>query len=209
MGRLLAIFVLLAVESRAVDGVSLQQAAIARQRAAAHGIPASSVARQLESVRAQMKNAGTLRVASEPLLGASACEPLPKAQAAQLIRETAAREGLTPDLLRAVIGQESSFRPCAVSPKGAMGLMQLMPATAQQLGVRDPFNAKENVEAGSRLLKQLLGRYGDSVPLALGAYNAGPGQVDRYGGLPPFAETVDYVTGIMERLSPGKNPLDE
>jgi soluble lytic murein transglycosylase-like protein len=209
VGRLVAIFALLAVESRAVDGVSLQQAAIAKQRAAAHAASVGSIALQLASVRVQMKNAGTLRVAAEPLLALAACDPLPKEHAARLIRETAAREGLTPDLLRAVIGQESSFRPCAVSPKGAMGLMQLMPATARQLGVRDPFDAKENVEAGSRLLKQLLERYGDSVPLALGAYNAGPGQVDRYGGLPPFTETVDYVTGIMERLSPGKNPLQE
>jgi soluble lytic murein transglycosylase-like protein len=162
----------------------------------------------MESIRAQMRTAGGLRVdaTDAQFTETPACAPIDTQDAAKLIREAAAREGLTPDLLRAVIGKESSFRPCAVSAKGAMGLMQLMPGTAQQLGVMDPFDPKQNIDGGSRLLKQLLGRYGDDLTRALGAYNAGPGQVDRYGGLPPFSETVDYVTDILGRLRPKVAP---
>ncbi len=184
-----------------------QEAAIAKQRAAietmGQAADGGAVSRQMESIRSQMRRAGSLRVdVTEAPFETPACAPMDKQDATKLIREAADREGLTPDLLRAVIGKESSFRPCAVSAKGAMGLMQLMPGTAQQLGVMDPFDPKQNIDGGSRLLKQLLGRYGDDLTRALGAYNAGPGQVDRYGGLPPFSETVDYVTDILGRLRP-------
>jgi soluble lytic murein transglycosylase-like protein len=133
------------------------------------------------------------------------CPALPQSEIAELARESAEKEGLTPDLLHAIIGKESSFRPCAVSPKGAVGLMQLMPATSQQLGVTDPFDPKQNVAAGSKLLRSLLNRYGEDLSLALGAYNAGPGQVDRYQGLPPFVETMDYVRDILRKL-PSPDP---
>jgi soluble lytic murein transglycosylase-like protein len=125
---------------------------------------------------------------------------MPQRELATLIQETARTEGLTPDLLRLVIAKESAARPCAVSSKGAMGLMQLMPDTARELGVSDPFNPSQNVAAGSRLLRRLLDRYGDDLALALGAYNAGPQNVDRWQGLPPFVETVDYVADIMGTL---------
>jgi soluble lytic murein transglycosylase-like protein len=117
-----------------------------------------------------------------------------------MVREISSREGLTPDLLRAVIFKESRFLPCAVSPRGAMGLMQLMPATARDFGVSDPFDPEQNVGAGARLLKQLMDRYGGNTTLALGAYNAGASRVDLYKGLPPFPETIGYVGDILREI---------
>src|SRR5207342_1611518 len=92
---------------------------------------------------------------------------------APIVLESAQREGLDPRLLTAVIQQESGFRPCAVSQKGAQGLMQLMPSTVEQLGVKDPFDVKQNIDAGAKFLKELLTRYGGNLSLAPGAYNAG------------------------------------
>lgn len=128
------------------------------------------------------------------------CDPLPSDQLDPLIEESAQRESILPALVRAVIGQESGSRPCAVSPKGAQGLMQLMPATAQQFGVHDPFDPKQNVEAGTKFLKQLLTKYNGDMRLALSAYNAGPDRVDREGGVPQIPETINYVTDILSKL---------
>jgi soluble lytic murein transglycosylase-like protein len=114
-----------------------------------------------------------------------------------LIRQHASQRGIRPDLVRAVIQVESAFNPRAVSPKGAMGLMQLMPATAKQFGVIDPFNPAENIRAGVSYLRQLLDRYDHDEQLALAAYNAGPGAVDKYGSkVPPYKETQNYVLKI-------------
>ncbi len=108
----------------------------------------------------------------------------------------ARREGLPPALLKAVIAAESNFDPVAVSSKGAMGLMQLMPETADALGVSNPFLVIENVAAGAHYLAELLRRYGD-WRLALAAYNAGPKAVDRYQGIPPYPETREYVKRVL------------
>jgi soluble lytic murein transglycosylase-like protein len=93
------------------------------------------------------------------------------------------------------------LRPCAISAKGAQGLMQLMPDTAQQLAVLDVFDPKENIEAGAKYLKQLIDKYKGDLKLALGAYNAGPTTVDQAGGIPDIQETKDYVEAILKRLA--------
>jgi len=131
------------------------------------------------------------------------CDPVPPEDIAAVVEDIARREGLTPDLLRAVIEKESAYLPCAVSRKGAQGLMQLMPETAADLGVTDPFDPAQNLGGGARFLRQLLDRYAGNLVLALGAYNAGPGRVDRLGRLPLFPETVNYVSEILGRLGGG------
>jgi soluble lytic murein transglycosylase-like protein len=112
------------------------------------------------------------------------------------IEQAAARHNVDPNLVRAVVKVESNFNPNAVSRKGAMGLMQLMPATARQLKVKNPFDPEQNVDAGVRHLKQLLESYGGDVRLTLAAYNAGAGAVARNSGVPHYAETQNYVRRI-------------
>jgi len=116
---------------------------------------------------------------------------------AALIASAAVAYGVDERLVHAVIEAESNYQPRARSRTGAKGLMQLMPATARQYAVRDPYDPQANIEAGVRHLKDLLGRF--ELRLALAAYNAGEGAVRTYGGLPPFAETRRYVARVLER----------
>ena len=119
---------------------------------------------------------------------------------ARLVDAVAPSSGLEPQLLLAVISAESGFRAKAVSPKGAQGLMQLMPATARRLGVTDPFDPEQNVRGGARYLNELMRMFNDDMRLALAAYNAGEGAVLRYGrAVPPYPETKQYVARVMER----------
>ncbi|MGA1997429.1 MAG: lytic transglycosylase domain-containing protein, partial [Bryobacteraceae bacterium] len=196
-----------------VDARAEMEAATARQRTAAAAFE-ESLAQQRASVQQQLAQtaSGSFFILPPPLtLGATAaapallgafadCDPLPSTQVDTLVGEAAKRQHLEEDVLRGVMRQESAFRPCAVSTKGAMGLMQLMPATADQYGVKHPFDRVENVEAGARLLKDLLSRYGGDLTLALGAYNAGAAKVDAAEGVPRIPETQDYVQKIMSNL---------
>lgn len=190
----------------------------------------AAVARQWESVRKQAEGVGAWLVPGReadlapppeptgsanpetPASGAAhatskaPCDPIGEESVASIIEGAAKAQSVHPKLLRAVIEQESRFHPCAVSPKGARGLMQLMPDTAAELGVNDPFDPKENIEAGARYLRQLLDKYKGDLPQALGAYNAGPSAVDQAGGVPNFRETRDYVQSIMQKV--GTIPLD-
>ena len=120
------------------------------------------------------------------------------------ITEHARRQQVAADLVRAVIQVESAFNPVAVSSKGAMGLMQLMPATARDLGVANPFDPEQNIRGGVKYLKQLLERFDNKVELALAAYNAGMGNVEKYGAVPPFKETRNYVDKITKAAPPVK-----
>jgi soluble lytic murein transglycosylase-like protein len=130
---------------------------------------------------------------------------VPPPEISHLVEQTASRFQVDPQLVHAIIKVESEYDPKAVSRKGAMGLMQLIPETAQRFGVANPFDPKENIEGGVSYLKYLLGLYGGDLSLSLAAYNAGEGAVQRFGGIPSFAETRDYVqkvTNIYQSGSP-------
>jgi soluble lytic murein transglycosylase-like protein len=115
----------------------------------------------------------------------------------EIIASVSEAQGVNPMLVRALIQVESKFRPTARSRKGAMGLMQLMPSTAREYNVRNPFEPKANIEAGIKHLKSLIERFGSSLELGLAAYNAGPGAVEKFNGVPPYRETRDYVSRIL------------
>jgi soluble lytic murein transglycosylase-like protein len=117
-----------------------------------------------------------------------------------LIKEAAQKYSVREDLVRGVVRAESAFDQFAVSSVGAQGLMQLMPALSKELGVTDPFDARQNIMAGTRYLAQLLNMHKGNIALALASYNAGPGAVDRYNGIPPFRETRQYVKQITSGL---------
>jgi soluble lytic murein transglycosylase-like protein len=198
---------------------------VAQSAAAPVGQPASdqtaarrqmeeSIERQKQAIRRQTGAtssdafftvgwAGAPMIASSP---AADCVPLSDAESEPIVTDAATAQKLDPALIRAVIRQESGFRPCAVSPKGAMGLMQLMPQTAEQFHLADPFNATENVRAGAQYLKQLMDRFKGDLKLTLAAYNAGPGRVEGdQPSIPNIPETQDYVNKILKSLA-GASP---
>jgi soluble lytic murein transglycosylase-like protein len=132
----------------------------------------------------------------EPPAPSAPVAPEPVRDPRTLVRDAALRSGLPPELVESVAKVESALKPDAVSPKGAIGVMQLMPRTARALGA-DPHDLQDNIDAGTRLLRDLLLRYNGDVVKALAAYNAGAGAVDRFGGLPPFQETRHYVNRVL------------
>jgi soluble lytic murein transglycosylase-like protein len=172
----------------------------------------SSLAKQRASVQRQAKAAGasmtpwTPATASAPpenqsIMFQPFCDPVAQPELSAMIDSAATKNGVAPSVIREVARQESGFRPCVISPKGAEGLMQLMPATQDQFNVIDPFNPRASLEGGTKLLKQLLDRYHGDLSLALSAYNAGAGTVDRAGGIPQIPETRNYVANILGRLN--------
>ncbi len=164
----------------------------------------SSLAAQRESVQKQAKAAGATMTpfAPPPAAGmmSADCDPIPQPELTKMIDEVSSKNGVSADLVKEVVRQESGFKPCAISNKGAAGLMQLMPATQVQFSVSDPFDAQQSLNGGTKLLKQLLDRYDGDVSKALGAYNAGAGRVDQAGGVPDIPETKAYVLSILGRF---------
>jgi soluble lytic murein transglycosylase-like protein len=155
---------------------------------------------RIAEIKARVEELGSrppapFRACLETSCGKSAARPDPAWE--QSITASAARHGLDPALIKAVMRVESSFNPLAVSPAGAQGLMQLLPSTASSLGLSNPFDPQQNIAAGSRYLRSMLDRNGGDLSRALAAYNAGPEAVRRYGGIPPFAETQDYVQRVL------------
>jgi soluble lytic murein transglycosylase-like protein len=140
-----------------------------------------------------------LRAAVVPAAALTPTAPPPSVEA--VIHEAAKRHDVDPELVKAIVGVESNFSPHAVSNKGAMGLMQLMPATARRFGVGNVFNPVENVDGGVRYLKYLLGYFDGDLKLSVAAYNAGENAVVRYGGVPPYRETQNYVKKIGDVYS--------
>lgn len=135
--------------------------------------------------------------------GSVSGSPVERVGLESLAFRVAEKHGVDPALVLAVIAVESAFQPAAVSPKGARGLMQLMPATARDLGVSDAFDPEQNLDGGVRHLRELLGRYDGDLSRALAAYNAGAASVERHGGVPPFRETREYVAAVMQRYRGG------
>lgn len=128
---------------------------------------------------------------------------------ADLVRQEAARQGLDEGLVHAVVAVESNYDPMALSPKGARGLMQLMPETARELGVTQPYDPEQNIRGGTRYLRRLIDQFGGDLDLALAAYNAGPGAVDRHRGVPPFRETREYVRKVRRLYDGGGRGVTE
>jgi soluble lytic murein transglycosylase-like protein len=195
----LAIFLIQDVQTQQPQRIRAEMAAsIEKQRA--------SVEQQLKSIKSPVPPvvvmAPSFAVTSftVPAPVAYACDPVAPPELSKMIDSVAREHSIDPALVREVARQESGFHACAVSPKGAQGLMQLMPATQAQLEVRDPFNPQESLSAGAKLLKQLLDRYQGDLALALSAYNAGMTRVDRSLSVPEIPETKDYVTDILGRL---------
>jgi soluble lytic murein transglycosylase-like protein len=124
--------------------------------------------------------------------------PLDRSTFERLIERGAAAAHVDPSLVAAVAQAESAFDPSATSRTGAAGIMQLMPDTARALGVTDPYDPAANIQGGATYLRELLDRFGGDVRLAVAAYNAGPGAVERYGRVPPYAETQEYVTRVLD-----------
>ena len=159
-----------------------------------------SVVLRMEGGSVSVSSADLVSIEAEDNFSVSAQKAAPVTPFDDQIRAAATATGLEPELIASVIAVESNFNPSAISSKSARGLMQLMPDTATKLAVHNVFDPQENINAGSRYLKELLGRYHQDLTLALAAYNAGPEAVDLYRGIPPFQETRDYVRRVIDKL---------
>jgi len=194
-----------AIKSQA-QSIAMQQQSVERQRATIQqqlgGIPTPRIT-SVRALDAEWSGGWAVAEAGNSSAAASyqpGCPPVPPMFLQSVVQRAATAYNVAPNLINAVIRQESGGYPCAVSEKGAMGLMQLMPATAAGLGASEPFDVDQNVSAGTRLLAELIQRYKGDMNRVLGAYNAGTVAVDRAGGAPPFAETQSYIHSVLEQI---------
>jgi len=168
-----------------------------------------------ERYRLQM-NGGSAEIAASEVVAIEPEEifvsaprvPLAQAPYGQLIQTSAEKYGVDADLVFSVIAAESNFDPRAISRRGARGLMQLLPSNATRLGVRDIFDPGQNIDAGTRYLRELLALYQGDLVLTVAAYNAGPGAVQRYGRVPPYHETISYVRAIRRTYAQRKSKTE-
>jgi soluble lytic murein transglycosylase-like protein len=151
-------------------------------------------------VYADVKTGRLVRTAAAPVTQNQAPSKAPQ-ELTDLVDRIAAQQGVEAPLVQSVIQAESNYNPVAVSPKGAQGLMQLIPSTARRFGVTDTFNVAENIQGGVRYLRFLLDYYHDDYTKSIAAYNAGEAAVDKYNGVPPYAETLGYVRTVSKNLS--------
>jgi soluble lytic murein transglycosylase-like protein len=188
-------------QSRSTQVRSAMEASIRRQKESVQ----RQIVQQESRQRPKQGVAPAVRATPSPVtFFAPECTISAPEDLQQQIEQAAVEQGVAAGLLRAVAHAESGFQPCAMSPKGAQGLMQIMPATARDLGLVDPWDPQQSLAAGAKYLRQLLDRYDGDVRLALGAYNAGPARVDRTGGVPPILETQDYVRRILSEFNQSK-----
>jgi soluble lytic murein transglycosylase-like protein len=189
-------------ELAAAQRVQQLQALIAAAGQAASGAIAGSGAGSAQAQAPGTTFASALQQASSASVGAQptaapAGAGTEGSQYDALIEQAAARNGVDPAILHGLIQQESAFNPNSTSSAGAAGLTQLMPGTASSLGVANPLNPAESIEGGARYLSQMMGKFSGNTTDALAAYNAGPGAVQKYGGVPPYAETQSYVSKVL------------
>lgn len=163
---------------------------------------------QLKGGSAELPFADVVSIEPEEIFVPAPRMPLDQAPFGQMIRDTAQKYSVDSDLVFSVIAAESNFNPKAVSRRGARGLMQLLPATASRLGVRDIFDPQQNIDAGTRYLRELLRQYQGDLALTLAAYNAGPRAVQKYGRVPPYNETIAYVRAIRKTYAQRKQKTE-
>jgi soluble lytic murein transglycosylase-like protein len=186
-------------ETAALQRVAQLQALIEQTRELASPGPVPIATGAVSAQASPGGFAAALASAGSPA-GAASAQATTGAASGQydaLIEQAAARNGIEPALLHGLIQQESGFDPNSTSSAGAAGLTQLMPGTASSLGVANPLNPAESIEGGARYLGQMMAQFGGNAEAALAAYNAGPGAVEQYGGIPPYAETQSYVTKVL------------
>jgi soluble lytic murein transglycosylase-like protein len=181
----------------------------ARMNVSAYELRGDKYRVQIDGGWAEIAASNVVAIEPEEIFVAAPKMPLAQAPFGELIRKSAEKYGVDVDLVFSVVAAESNFNPKALSRRNARGLMQLLPETAQRLGVRDIYDPAQNIDGGTRYLRDLLKLYDGDLALTLAAYNAGPGAVHRYGRVPPYNETVAYVRAIRKTYALRKSGIDK